>query len=245
MKRRGRWFYGLILIAIALLLILSQLGLITATIGIWSILMGVLAAAMLVHGIAERSFFEIFCALGIALVTFDEVLSLPNISVWIVILVVILLSAGFECIFPKRKRTNHHRNNDEKWQPYEDENQTGEYQQVREENRDGHIYCCNRFGAAAKYISSDDLKGAELENSFGELKVYFDNAKLSGGKAIVRLDVNFAGVELYVPKTWTVVSNANISLGGIDEKNKGIGNGENILTLVGNVSFSGIEIIYI
>ena len=39
MKRRGRWFYGLILIAIALLLILSQLGLITATIGIWSILM--------------------------------------------------------------------------------------------------------------------------------------------------------------------------------------------------------------
>ncbi len=170
MKRRGRWFYGLILIAIALLLILSQLGLITATIGIWSILMGVLAAAMLVHGIAERSFFEIFCALGIALVTFDEVLSLPNISVWIVILVVILLSAGFECIFPKRKRTNHHRNNDEKWQPYEDENQTGEYQQVREENRDGHIYCCNRFGAAAKYISSDDLKGAELENSFGELK---------------------------------------------------------------------------
>ena len=27
MKRRGRWFYGLILIAIALLLILSKLGL--------------------------------------------------------------------------------------------------------------------------------------------------------------------------------------------------------------------------
>ena len=103
MKRRGRWFYGLILIAIAPPLILSQLGLITATIGIWSILMGVLVAAMLVHGIAERSFFEIFCALGIALVTFDEVLALPNISVWIVILVVILLSAGFECIFPKKK----------------------------------------------------------------------------------------------------------------------------------------------
>ena len=85
----------------------------------------------------------------------------------------------------------------------------------------------------------------DLKCSFGGSTVYFDNAKLSGGKAIVRLDVNFAGVELYVPKTWTVVSNANISLGGIDEKNKGIGNGENILTLVGNVSFSGIEIIYI
>ena len=48
-----------------------------------------------------------------------------------------------------------------------------------------------------------------------------------------------------MPKKWTVVRNANVSLGGIDEKNKGIGNGENILTLVGNVSFSGIEIIYI
>ena len=59
MKRRGRWFYGLILIAIALLLILSQLGLITATIGIWSILMGVLAAAMLPYFHTKQRFVQI------------------------------------------------------------------------------------------------------------------------------------------------------------------------------------------
>ncbi len=245
MKRRGRWFYGLILIAIALLLILSQLGLITATIGIWSILMGVLAAAMLVHGIAERSFFEIFCALGIALVTFDEVLSLPNISVWIVILVVILLSAGFECIFPKRKRTNHHRNNDEKWQPYEDENQTGEYQQVREENRDGHIYCCNRFGAAAKYISSDDLKGAELENSFGELKVYFDNAKIKETSIDIRVNNRFGSMVLYMPSAWNVISDISVFLASSEHESRFTATDGPKVNVGGSVTCGEVKIIYV
>lgn len=245
MKKRGRWFYGLILIAIALLLILSQLGLITAQIGIWSILIGILAAALLVHGVAERSFFEIFCALGIGLVTFDEVLSLPEVSVWIVIIVVVLLSAGFECLFPRRKRKNHHRANDEQWKSYEDENRTGEYQQVREESRDGHVCCYNRFGAAAKYISSDDLKGAELENSFGELKVYFDNAKITEPSIDIRVNNKFGSMVLYVPSAWNVVSDISVFLASAEHESRFAASDGPKVNVGGSVTLGEVRIVYV
>ena len=84
-----------------------------------------------------------------------------------------------------------------------------------------------------------------LDCSFGPIKVYFDNAKLNNGRGIVRIDASFSGVELYIPKTWTVENRVSTSFAGVDEKNRNIGTLDNILTIVGSASFAGVEIIYI
>lgn len=78
----------------------------------------------------------------------------------------------------------------------------------------------NSFGASTKYINSDEFEFAQL-------------------------DVSFAGVELYIPKTWNVINQIDVTFGGVDEKNKNQSAGVPTLTLMGDVSFSGVTIIYI
>lgn len=51
--------------------------------------------------------------------------------------------------------------------------------------------------------------------------------------------------ELYLPKAWNIDDKTNVFLGGISEKNKNDKITTNTLTLVGDINFSGVEIIYI
>jgi len=37
------------------------------------------------------------------------------------------------------------------------------------------------------------------------MSVYFDNAILGDGRALVNIDVSFGDLKLYIPKTWKVV----------------------------------------
>ena len=77
------------------------------------------------------------------------------------------------------------------------------------------------------------------------MKVYFDNAVMSNENAIVRINASFSGIELYIPKTWRIDDKTKVFLGSIDEKNRSNERATNTLTLVGDISFSGVEIIYI
>ncbi len=63
--------------------------------------------------------------------------------------------------------------------------------------------------------------------------------------AIVRIDASFSGIELYIPKTWNIDNKINVFLGAISEKNRNNQITTNTLTLVGDIKFSGVEIIYI
>ena len=59
MKNSSRIFWGLGFIAAAAFLVLSQMNLITASISVWSVVIGVLCVAILISGIANRSFGEV------------------------------------------------------------------------------------------------------------------------------------------------------------------------------------------
>lgn len=228
--KKERIFWGLFLVIAGLALIVSKLGYFSG-VNLFSLVATVFLVAIIIKSVFKMNFAGILFPLAFIGILFDDQLGITAITPWTVLIAATLGSIGLSIIFPKKK----------KWY-----GRNYDYDcNVIDVEDDSHIKLETLFSGSVKYVNSDSLEQVDLKCSFGGSTVYFDNAKLSGGKAIVRLDVNFAGVELYVPKTWTVVSNANISLGGIDEKNKGIGNGENILTLVGNVSFSGIEIIYI
>ena len=107
------------------------------------------------------------------------------------------------------------------------------------------IHLSTSFAGSIKYINSDDFTHANLKCSFGAMKVYFDNAVIQNGQAVVALDVSFAGVELFVPKEWRVDNMVDASLGGVEEKNRSISTGTPVLKLTGKCSFAGITIIYV
>ncbi|MCW8000075.1 hypothetical protein CFK35_19690, partial [Clostridium sp. cpc1] len=60
-----------------------------------------------------------------------------------------------------------------------------------------------------------------------------------------RINASFSGIELYVPKNWNIDDKTNVFLGAISEKNKNDKTTTNTLTIIGDITFSGVEIIYI
>lgn len=240
MKNTSRIFWGLGFIAAAVFLVLSQMNLITAGISVWNVVIGVLCVAVLISGIANRSFGGIFFSLGLFWVTFAKVLGLPQVSFWMVMVIVVFLTIGFNMLFPHKhgKRSGDrgkHRGSSDYTQ----------YQKVKEEESDGYVECTNTFGELTKYVNAMDFKKGRFENSFGELKVYLDQAQVTGQSVNLEVRNSFGQLTLYIPKEWNVVQNVNVFLASVDEKSSATGTSEITCYMDGSVSFGEIEIIYV
>ena len=66
------------------------------------------------------------------------------------------------------------------------------------------IFFRTNFSSAVKYVSASNFEYAALECSFGNMKVFFDDARIPGGSATIDLSVSFGAVQLYLPKEWYV-----------------------------------------
>ena len=240
MKNASRVFWGLGFIAVAIFLVLSQMNLITASISVWSAVIGILCLAILISGIANRSFGGIFFALGLFWVTFAEVLGLPQVSFWTVMVIVIFLTIGFNMLFPHK-----HRKSGEDCGRHGGSSDYTQYQKVKEEESDGYVECTNTFGELTKYVNTVDFKKGRFENSFGELKVYLDQAQVTGQSVNLEVRNSFGQITLFVPREWKVVQNVNVFLASVDEKSSATGTSEITCYLDGSVSFGDIEIIYV
>lgn len=235
-------FMGVLLIAVAVFLILNQFGLITPGIGTGKLVMGVFFASLLVKGVREKNFFGIFFPIGFLWLIFDDVLGVHEISAGTTMIVALLLSIGFSYLFPQKQRLE---KKEMKWEEYENGDKVGEHQRVVEETTENSVYCSNTFGATTKYINSNNLQRATLDCSFGEIKAYFDNAVVQNPSVEICVHVSFGSVELYIPREWTVVQNANVFAGSVNEKNRNCSDGRPVVELVGEVNFGAVTIIYV
>jgi len=107
------------------------------------------------------------------------------------------------------------------------------------------IRCENTFGSAIRYIHSDNFCKARLENNFGSMTIYFDNAVIQGGTATVKVDNNFGETVLYIPKEWKVHNELEHVFGSVNEHGKCVGTSSAELCLKGETNFGNIEIYYV
>ena len=77
------------------------------------------------------------------------------------------------------------------------------------------------------------------------MSVYFNNSKMQNETAVINLNASFSGVELYIPKEWEVEDKTNSSFSGIEVHNRSDLEKTNTLILVGDITFSGVEIFYV
>lgn len=228
--KKERIFWGVFLILGAVLVIANALGLVEG-IGFWTVLGTVAFAAILVKSVFSLSFAGIFFSAAFLIILYDEQLQLEAITPWPVLGAALLLSIGFHMLFHKKSHVKCHSSHTE-------------FDEIINEADGDTIQLSVSFGSAIKYVNSDDFRKAELDCSFGALKVYFDNAMIQQEKALVNMDISFGGVELYIPKTWNVENRVHASLGAIEEKNHNTPDGNHTLVLTGSVSLSGVTIIY-
>lgn len=90
------------------------------------------------------------------------------------------------------------------------------------------------------------LKKVNVISRFAGIKLYFDNAVIDGNSAELDLNVDFAGVDIYIPKTWQIINQANFYIGGIEEKGVRMQSGEEKALIVkGRISFGGLTVHYV
>lgn len=222
--------WGLFFIAAAAVVILNQTGAL-GNIGIWTMLISLALVPVIITSVANANFPGIMFSLAIYAILFAKPLGIEKFTPWPVIVTAAFLSIGLTMIFPNKHLKDHHsgRNSSDNWPT---------------DSTDGeNIKITTKYSGSVKYITSQNLKTADIECSFAGLKVYLDNAKLADGQAIINVYASFGGVELYIPKEWKVINDVSCTFGGAEEKGlKGAENGENTLILKGIVKFSGVSI---
>ena len=224
---------GLSLILCGIALIIYKLGYFSDT-NIFTILFTIFLVGIIIKSALKANFAGILFPIALICIDYDEQLGITAITPWTVLFAASLGSIGLSMIFNKHSKWAHSKSD---WDSYE-------FKTIDTED-ESHIKLKTSFSGSIKYINTDKFKQADLKCSFGGMKVYFDNAVLHEGKGIVRIESSFSGVELYIPRNWTVEDRANTSFGAISEKNRNEGTSDNILTICGNINFSGVDIIYI
>jgi predicted membrane protein len=231
--KKERIFWGVLFILAGIFMIISKLGYFP-NVNVFSLLLTVFLVVVIVKSLPSLNFSGILFPSAFICIIYDKQLGITAITPWTILMAALLGSIGLSMIFHKHiKWINHnHSHEDYKFEKIDVEDES-------------NVRFKNSFGASIKYINTDKFEQANFDCSFGAMKVYFDNAVMSNENAIVRINASFSGMELYIPKTWNVNDKTNVFLGSVSEKNRNNQTTTNNLTLVGDVSFSGIEIIYI
>jgi predicted membrane protein len=226
-------FWGVLLILAGIFLIISKLGYFPHM-NVFSLLLTVFLVVVIGKSLLRLNFQGILFPIAFICIIYDKQLGITAITPWTVLIAALLGSIGLSMIFHKHIKWIHHGHKHE------------DYKFEKIDIEDGsNVGFKTSFGASVKYINTDSFEQADFNCSFGAMKVYFDNAIMSNENAIVRINASFSGIELYIPKTWNVENKTNVFLGDVSEKNRNNQTTTNTLTLIGDVSFSGVEIIYI
>lgn len=225
-----RIFWGLFLIAAAVVLVVSKLGLFHG-VSFWGVMITAVLAVCLVKSIIDFSITGILFSIAFLCIVYAEPLGITAITPWTVLGAALLGSIGFNVLFHHKKQYYHHRH---------DQN-FNSYETIQQDD----VNMNTSFSSSVKYINSTDFKRASVDCSFGAMKVYLDKAVIQNGSAELKIDASFAGIELYVPRDWKVENRLRVTLAGVDEKNCSMGNGSTRLILTGTISFTGVTILYV
>ena len=238
MKNRS-YFWGTFFILSAVLLILNALGLL-AGVSIVSLILTLLLIPLIVKSIRYASFSGVLFPLAVIAILFDKQLGIEKLTPWPVLGIALFLSIGLSLLFPKRH----------KWYKKYDGSHAipeNEFNNVSSEVSDeSEINIGARFSGCIRYINSECLKKVNIVSRFAGIKLYFDNAVIDGSSAELDLNVDFAGVDIYIPKTWRIINQADFSMGGIEEKGVRTESGEEKALIVkGRMSFGGLTVHYV
>lgn len=225
------WFWGLFFIAAAVLLVVGQLGMLGG-INVWSLLLTILFGATLIKSLMSRSVAGVVFSIAFLCIVYDKQLGITALTPWTVLGAALLISIGVS-FFYHPKRTHHHKDITEEG-----------FNDV-ETVVDREMEVVTKFGGSIKYINSEDFRSARVEAMCSGVKLYFDNAVIQGDRAVLDLKLSFSGLELYVPKSWKIINNADVMMGGIEEKNSRNTPEEKLLILTGELRLSGVTVIYI
>ncbi len=231
-RRKIGW--PLVLIAVGILFLMKNLGLID--LDIYQLLFSwpMLLIAIGIVQLIDRSYVS-----GFILLFLGSVFMLPRLDIihydamrvfWPVILIVI----GFILLF-RRKETfgKHHR--------------TGmpNTPTAIPSDADGFIHINNLFSGSKVVPAEPIFRGAHLSCTFGGIDLDLRNARLASSEVFIDIDCTFSGITLRLPSAWRIDSRVNATFGGIEDKRPYPPGGtapDHVVIIRGSATFSGVEL---
>ena len=218
---KKNYYWGGIFILIALYIIVSSLG-IFPKIPVMTIIFTVLFAAWALKGLFTLSSFEFFIPIGCLGIMYDDKIGIEAITPWTWWFAIILLAIGFDMIFKNIKKSRH-RSSKTGYAGYSansgHRNRAGNVEDIQ----DGDIiHVKNMFSDISKYVNSTTFTGADIENSFGQANVYFNNAVMPAGvNGQINISNSFGETNVYIPHTWRVEVKPNSVFGNVEVHGQG------------------------
>jgi len=252
MRRTGSRsiLFGLLFIGIAVYIVLNVLN-IGIGISTWRLVLTLFTLAIFVKGIWTQSISGILFPVAFIGILFAKELGIEAFTPWPILGIVLFLSIGLSMIFKNGwtghnyKFCNYHRNHS-KENGYSEFNNAEGFKDGSEERHNDDIDWRIKvgFGKRIGYVTSQKLQRAYIECGFGELQVYFTEAKMEGESIQVNGEVGFGKVILFFPKAWNVIIVSSEVFGSINEQRHESIPGAPTVYLKMEVGFGAVDIIY-
>lgn len=233
--RAWKIVFGLVLIAIAMLLMLEAVGIIdpvTSIIGeitFWQAVGGIGLISGIVMLLSAGQLWLIFVPLGFLFMIFEKniayICGIEGGDVMhngLVFGCSILLTTGFMFLVPIKKK----------------------------KKKDKNVFVninSNEMGSSVVYINCEEFGNSDMErsvkNRLGALEVHFENAASYKGGATLYIENELGAIYIYIPKNWRVnCDNVNVSLGTLEVEDEDESDETPILILEGKVSLGAVEV---
>ncbi|MBS4749876.1 hypothetical protein KG091_02155 [Carnobacteriaceae bacterium zg-ZUI78] len=197
----------------------------------------------LIKSIMGRNLFGVFTSCVAGFLFYNHEFKFVDIPYWTVILSAVLAYVGITMIFEqyKPKKVYYHAK-------FQNESiiDGDDFEEVRDGMYDEKAHSVSRtsFSSSTKYVHTNNVDGMSFSCSFGESKVFFDDAKIRDSQAKIHVTVSFGEMTLFIPKNWQVINNVTVFLGEVTQAQNILAY-EKTLMIDGNVQFGELNIVYI
>ena len=224
-------FWGLGFLLAAALIILDAVGIIPSLlsavgkVSIFSLILGLLLLSFVIERLCKGKVADIFFPLAFIFMLFEKNIAVlcgledeNIINNWLVLLVALLLHAGFAILLPSRHIHRRHRKC-----------------AVRSENT---------LNTSTVYVDCEAFAPNTVTNNLGECTVHFRNIDKYRGGQTLTVENSLGSMTVNVPVAWTAVVDVNNAIGSLDTPLYS-DNGGPVLYIKGENHLGSLEIVYV
>lgn len=243
MRNRNGIFWGLFLLLSAIILVGSQLHLITYQFSFWTLVATIFLVAVLIKSLVYFAIPGTVFSLAFLGILYAKPLGITAIVPWTLLGAALLVSIGLSLIF--RPLLAKRRPWLRKYYHYDWHNKVDYNGPDVETIEDPDVTVSVNMGNSIRYVESSDFKSANVSVNMGSEKVYFENVTVKD-TANIHVDVSLGSLELFLPQNWNIVDGINNHMSNISEVGvRRLDVNSPTVTISGLVSLGNLKINYI
>ena len=243
MKKFGNVTLGIVFLLGAVCLLGQELGIIK-DFNVFGVAVGAVFAISLVKCIINYEMTGAVFSFALLYMFAGDMVGLPDISWFTMMMMAVLVSVGLHFIFPKYNKACSYSGDfvcDPSYNGYTKQQAKAAAKGMSGKHTDGFQGC---FGGYEKYIQSKEFEYGKYECTFSSMNIYFDQAVMKNQMAIIDIEVAFSSATVYIPRNWGVSPHTDLAFSSFKVNGKPTST-EYTLVVNGDVAFGTLEIVYI